>query len=521
MKNPAKTFRNLSLSAIGLSVGLASFSLADASAAEQPNVILIFTDDQGYTDLGIVGADPDVRTPHLDQLARDGVLFTRGYATAPQCVPSRAGLIAGRHQNVFGVDDNHKGPLPLTEVTIADRLQQAGYVTGMVGKWHLSPGPQRIDWDGPQPQGAYNPRNRGFEEYWNGAIGPRYEVNFDLDGNLLADAPQMVNDPRYRVDVQTDAALAFLQRRQDDPRPFFLYLAWYAPHAPLEDPPHYMERMSHVDDYVRRMGLASILAMDDGLGRIREKLEQMGMTENTLIIYMSDNGAPLKVTSYVGSLNTPTVGEKGMQTDGGQRIPYIAAWPGTIPPGQVFDETVSTLDAARATLEVAQANIDERVEGVNWIPWLKGQRSGAVNEALFWRWRSQAAVLSGDWKFIRVGSDPNYRYLFNMQTIGEQTAAHNRINEFPEVAERLERMLMAQADQWHFKGLPQGRPLRPDQDFYDQHVEQTAQALPLGQGETGAYIPWVDGARRPDLRNTNPLEFLQQTGRDSRGNPLN
>lgn len=483
---------------------LSFFSMAGWAANERPNVILIFTDDHGYTDLGIHGVDPDVRTPHLDQLARDGVLFTNAYVTAPQCVPSRAGLLAGRHQNAFGVDDNHKGPLPLSETTIADRLQEAGYVTGMVGKWHLNPGPQHIEWDGPQPPGAYNPRNRGFEEYWNGAMN-RVEINYDLDGNLLEDAPRRMDFPdKYRIDLQTAAALAFLSRREQDDRPFFLYLPYYAPHAPLEDPPHYMERLEHVECYVRRMGLASILAMDDGVGLIRKTLESMGIAENTLIFFTSDNGAPLKETSYVGSLNSPTVGEKGMQTDGGQRVPYIAAWPGTIPGGQVFEEVVSSLDAAFTTLVLAQAPMDDSLEGENLLPWLIGERTGPVHEALYWRWRSQAAVLSDGWKFIRLGDDPKYRYLFNMREIGQETAEHNRIDDYPEITARLERMLEEKADSWHFKGLPEGRPVGADQLFYDQHVEKTLPPQPLGEGRTGRYIPWVDGERRPDLANDRP-----------------
>ncbi len=451
--------------------------------ATRPNIILIFTDDQGYTDLAIHGACPDVRTPNLDQLARDGVLFTHGYVTAPQCIPSRAGLISGRHQNAFGVDDNHGGPLPHSEYTIAERLRDAGYVTGMVGKWHLD---LKVQPEQNQQLPDYFPHRHGFEEYFYGPMG-RYHASHDLDGNPLYDAPQVVNVPYYRIDAQTRAALSFLERREEDDRPFFLYLAYFAPHSPMEDPPQYMERLAHVEEYERRMGLASVLAMDDGLGMIREQLEEMGITENTQIFFISDNGAPEREGAYIGSRNDPMVGEKGMQTDGGQRVPFIAAWPGRIPAGQVFEENVWQLDASATTVALAEAPMDDRIEGVNLIPWLTGEQEGPVHDALYWRWRSQAAILSGHWKFVRLGNER--RYLFDMREVGQETAAHNKIDEYPEIAEELEAKLRAKADTWQTPGLPE-EVVAADRYFFDQHVDQTLDPLPYGEGRVGRYIPW-------------------------------
>lgn len=464
----------------GLLVGVPLF------ADERPNIIIIFTDDQGYTDLGIHGIDPDVRTPNLDRLARDGVLFTSGYVTAPQCIPSRAGLIAGRHQNAFGVDDNTGGPLPHSEYTIARRLRDAGYVTGMVGKWHLNLVPSSTRNGGHEASVDYLPHTHGFEEMFSGSL-QQYHVTHDRRGNPVPNPPQVISEDGFRIDIQTDAALGFLDRRKKDDRPFFLYLAYFAPHAPLQDPPHYMERMSHVEGYTRRMGLASILAMDDGVGLIREKLEEMGQTENTLIFYISDNGAPLRPGAYVGSLNNPMVGEKGMQTDGGQRVPFLLAWPGTIAGGQVFGEAVWSLDAGRTALELANAPIDDRVEGVNLMPWLLGEKSGPVHEALYWRWRSQAAVLSDGWKFIRLGG--KYRYLFDMSELGAQTAEHNRIDEYPELAKRLEQMLRAKSNTWKTVGLEDS--VHPaDLGHYEQHVERTRPPQPLDGGRSGSYRSW-------------------------------
>ncbi len=464
-------------------------------ATRRPNVVIVYTDDQGWTDLGIHGVDPDVRTPHLDQLAREGALFLAGYSTAPQCVPARAGLMAGRHQNAFGVDDNLKGPLPHDEYTLAERLRDAGYVTGMVGKWHLdlvrSP-----DGQGQRSSIAYLPHTHGFEEYFCGSM-QSYQASHDLAGRPLADPPQVITDNRYRVDVQTEAALGFLRRRADDPRPFLLYLAYFAPHSPLEDPPHYMERMAHVEEYARRMGLASILAMDDGMGRIREQLATMGAAANTLIFFTSDNGAPLREGAYVGSHNTPLVGEKGMETDGGQRVPFLAAWPGTIPGGQVFEQPVWSLDITATAVAVANAPLDDRIEGVNLMPWLIGERNGPVHDSLVWRWRSQAAILRGDWKFIRVGDQ--LRYLFEMSDIGKQTAADNKIEEFPAIAAKWEQALQDKADTWAIPGLPD-EPVEADLSFFYQHVEQTLPPLPYGEGRLGRYIPW-----RREPADTTPL----------------
>ena len=219
--------------ALGLGVGFvpcawaeepaAQYSPDTAEAKPPPNVVIVYTDDQGWADLGIHGADPEVRTPRLDQLAREGALFKAAYSTAPQCVPARAGLIAGRHQNAFGVDDNRMGPLPHDEYTIAERLRDAGYVTGMVGKWHLD---LVRNPDGPGQRGSVDhlPHTHGFEEYFCGAM-QRYHASHDLAGRRLDNPPQVIADSRYRIDVQTEAALGFLRRRENDPRPFLLYLA--------------------------------------------------------------------------------------------------------------------------------------------------------------------------------------------------------------------------------------------------------------------------------------------------------
>lgn len=435
-----------------------------AVVPERPNVIIVFTDDHGWADLGIQSVLTDVKTPFTDQLARDGVRFSRGYVTAPQCVPSRAGLMTGRYQTRFDMEDNNGGPLPLSEKTLADRMKAAGYVTGMVGKWHLESliqNPKKPD--GEQPRDAYLPQARGFDEYWQGSR-LNYEVNLDLQGNLIPDGPKKVRDPRFRIDVQTDAALSFMQRRAVDKKPFFLYLAYFAPHVPLEKPPKYMDRFKNVPDETRRMALAAISAVDDGVGRIREFLEQKGLAENTVIFYMSDNGAPTRPGAWDGSLNDPWKGEKGMLTDGGVRLPFIMAWPGHVPAGQVFDKPVISMDATATTVALSGLPVPPEFDGVNLIPFVTGERTDAPHKNLCWRWRSQAAILEDEWKLWFVAPD---RWMLFANT-GTTPETEDVSAQHPEVFSRLRAKLEAFASQQNPPGLP--TELHPgDKNFLTIH----------------------------------------------------
>ncbi|MCA9062438.1 MAG: sulfatase-like hydrolase/transferase, partial [Planctomycetaceae bacterium] len=179
-------------------------TLHAADQSSRPNILLIYSDDHGWADLGLQGIDRNVHTPHLDQLARDGVRFTRGYVTAPQCVPSRAGVITGRYQQRFGVEDNNKGPLPLNELTIAERLKPAGYTSGWVGKSHLDIGSARGGDRNSRILPDHLPHHQGFDEYFRGEMRSYY-ASHDLNGTPFEDAPRLVKDDRFRVTVQTEA----------------------------------------------------------------------------------------------------------------------------------------------------------------------------------------------------------------------------------------------------------------------------------------------------------------------------
>ena len=317
-----KTNRILTLLCSAL---LAAPLTSAADAPRKPNILVIFTDDHGWADLGAQGVNDEIRTPHLDQLAADGVRFTRGYVTAPQCVPSRAGLLTGQHQNRFGVDDNLKGPLPLDVLTLPERLKQAGYVTGMSGKWHLELIKEEGS-DRQRPSVDYMPHVHGFDEYFCGAM-QRYHASHDLDGKPLANAPQEITDKRFRIVAQTEATLRFLERRAGNPgQPWFFYLPWFAPHVPLESPEPWFSKTPAELPLQRRQAMAMIAAMDDGVAEIRAKLRAMGQEENTLIFFIGDNGAPLRKGAWDGSINLPLIGKKACS-------PMAACACPTSPPG--------------------------------------------------------------------------------------------------------------------------------------------------------------------------------------------
>lgn len=460
----------------------AAFSVAMhpswAADAPRPNVLIIYSDDHGWADLGIQGHDKDVRTPNLDQLARDGVRFTRGYVTAPQCVPSRAALITGRYQQRFGVEDNNHGPLPLAQVTIAERLQPAGYTSGWVGKSHLDVGRRegqakqgqtgqgnagKAAGNAPRILPDHMPQHQGFTEYFRGELR-QYHASHGLDGKPFVDAPHLVTDDRFRVVVQTEAALSFLDRRAAEPdKPWLLYLAWYAPHVPLESPEPWFSQTPESLPKERRQALAMIAAMDDGLGRIRQKLREMRADRTTLIFFIGDNGAPLG-KSWNGSRNEPLAGEKGMLAEGGIRTPFVAAWPERWPAGLVYDRPVINLDVAATAAAAAGLPPDPRLDGVDLTPFVTGKSTRDPHERLFWRWGSQAAVLEMPFKLIRLGDRPPL--LFDVTDPEGEQVDRDLAASRPEVVTRLDSQLRS----WAAELQPPG--LMADRSAFSRHHEE-------------------------------------------------
>lgn len=466
-----------------------------AQAAEKPNVIVIFTDDQGYGDLGVYGHQDDVKTPHIDALARDGVVCTAGYITAPQCSPSRAGIMTGRYQQRFGFDSIPDGPLPLEEVTIAERLQKVGYVTGHVGKWHLEPNAVCVDWAKKLypdriKQGRVNlphelrepylPRHQGFDDFFTGEMN-NYWRNFGRKGNDLKRSGERVEFPEseFRLDIQTDAALAFIDRNHA--KPFFLYLCYYAPHVPLAATEKYLSRFPGDMPERRRTALAMMSAMDDGVGKIREKLTGYGVDQNTLIFYISDNGAPLGAQqdmhmkdvlpvdkvgiAWDGSSNKPLTGEKGMLMEGGIRVPYLVSWPAQLPKGKTYDQPVSSLDVAATCMAAVGKPIPTELDGIDLVPLLTGEKTG--ERMLFWRFWNQAAVRQGKWKYLVLGD--GQEYLVDLETdIKEQ---NNLLKAYPEKAEQLRKALAGWTDKLQPKGLPAHPSNNQEEKWYQYYLK--------------------------------------------------
>ena len=480
----------LVLAALGLFIG--AVEAATNSAPPKPNIIVILTDDLGYADLGVQVQEKDVRTPNLDRMAAEGVRCTAGYITAPQCSPSRAGLITGRYQQRFGIDTIPDCPMPLEQVTIAERLKPAGYTSGMVGKWHLDPNALCTAWaaknlPNQKPNAAgrvaipeaqrqrYLPKAQGFDEYFCGELTQFY-ANFDLAGKDLP--PRWVKDERFRVDVQTDAALAFLKRNHD--KPFFLYLCYYAPHTPLELPPAYAGQFTNEMALRRRAALAMMAGVDHGVGRIFAALKEHGIDQNTLVFFTSDNGAPVHgrrdspldqdMGGWDGSLNTPWVGEKGMLSEGGIRVPFVLRWPGTLPAGKVYSQPASSLDIAATANALARLPADKQLDGVNLIPFLTGRGTGVPHGALYWRFWSQAALREGRWKLLSNAQEPDK--LFDLES--DEHERHNLASGNPDKVAALRRKLEAWTMELEPKGMPGAKLNDQERGWYREYFTNHA-----------------------------------------------
>ena len=428
-----------------------------------PNVILFFTDDHGFADLGIHGQEADVQTPHTDQLARDGVLFEQGYVTAPQCSPSRAGLMTGVFQARFGMDNNRQGPLPLELKTMADHMRALGYRTGMAGKWHLDVDQNnRQNLPSSTDESLYRPGARGFDEFFEGRRHSWF-ASHTAEGEPVPHAEHPIQDQRDRIGLATAWSQAFIRRHHE--QPFFLYVPYFAPHVPLEAPAQDLEVFAGVSEEKRRIALAMIHAMDRGVGAIRDTLAGLELTNRTLIIYAGDNGAPTIDHLANGSLNTPLAGEKGMLTEGGIRVPFILSWPGTLPEGARYPHMVSTLDLLPTMRAAASADPAPGLDGKNLLPAPQSTPPTPVHERLYWRFLTQSAVREADWKLIVLGDGTEL--LFDMRA--PLLERENLAKEHADVVDRLRTDLQAWADGLQPPGLSSG-PLHPgDRQFFSHH----------------------------------------------------
>lgn len=446
-----------------------SRSLTQEKAAKDnspPNVIIILTDDQGYQDVGFNGCT-DIPTPNIDRIPQNGVKFTNGYVSYAVCGPSRAGLITGRYQDRFGFgrnplfapNDPNMG-LPLSEETLADALNRSGYHSIAIGKWHLG------------AHESQRPLNRGFDEFFGFLTGGHryFPEEWTLDNisgvkaqndayrTKLLRNDTRIDEQEYLTDALSREAVRFIEENAN--RPFFVYLAYNAPHTPLQATEKYLSRFEHIKDKRRRTYAAMVSAVDDGVGRVLDKLEELKISDNTIVFFLSDNGGPYKTN---GSINDPLREGKGSLYEGGIRVPFAMQWPAKVKGGQVYEEPVISLDIFATTTQYAGVKPKHPLDGVNLVPFLNGERSGAPHEFLFWRKFDQGryAVRGGAMKWVKEGAKDE---VFNLvQDIGEQSSLES-MDQYRPLLESY-RQWEAQMKDPVFMGLQQDREytrLHPD-----------------------------------------------------------
>jgi arylsulfatase A-like enzyme len=430
---------------------------AVGNAGEKPNLLLIVADDMGYGDLSSYGS-LQISTPNLDRLAEGGVRCTDGYVSSSVCAPSRAGLMTGRYGSRFGFEHNLSRPehvakeflgIPLDEPLLPERLKTLGYRTGLVGKWHLG-----------ESVPEHHPMARGFDFFF-GMLGGSHAYWPEVDKNklLYGDAPPESIRTPYLTDWFTLEALDFLRGEgkaaveEEEHRPWFLFLSYNTPHGPMQAKPEDLEAYAHIQNKTRRKYCAMQRCMDENIGRILDSLEASGELENTLIVFLSDNGGSVEVSHAV---NAPLRGTKGTFLEGGIRVPTIYHWPAELKPS-VYTRPVLSLDvlatfvsAAGGTPPPALVRQERKgrskkqgpiYDGVDLVPFFSGTRVEDPHEALFWRMALRgSAVRSGDWKLVRPNSQPPQLYDLS-EDVGE---THDLHQEHPEVAARL----LAELNEW-------------------------------------------------------------------------
>ncbi|SDE57618.1 sulfatase-like hydrolase/transferase [Cellulophaga baltica] len=384
-----------------------------------PNILFILCDDLGYADVGFNGST-DITTPNLDQLAQDGSILTSAYVAHPFCGPSRAALLTGRYPHTIGSQFNlpangastGKG-ITAQEQFISVPMQEAGYYTGAIGKWHLG------------ETTAYHPNNRGFDDFYGFLAGghkyfpeeyrQQYKRQKEAGAKIINDYVlplehngTTLQENEYLTDAFSREASRFIREAKNKNKPFFLYLAYNAPHVPLEAKKEDLDKFKHIEDKDRRTYAAMVYAIDRGVGSIVKNLKKTGQFENTLIIFLSDNGGH---TGH-GANNFPLTGRKGDTWEGGYRVPMFFHWPNKVPKGQKFDFPVSSLDFYPTLNYLAGATIPENkiLDGKNiWEAFTSNQNPHDKETLFAMRHRegyTDVAARQNDWKAVKVHQEP-------------------------------------------------------------------------------------------------------------------
>jgi arylsulfatase A-like enzyme len=497
MKISSKAIAALSIVAVGAGLIFTGLHFSVAKAAppsRQPNVIVILADDLGYADISAYKIDR-FHTPNIDRIGMQGVRFTDGYASAPVCGPSRAGLQTGRYQERFGFEYNN-GPaarearegygLDTNEITMAQLMKRAGYHTGVFGKWHLG------------SQDQFYPTNRGYDEFIGFLPGqtsyidpdrPDVELSTaDSPGNAdnpeggrapepgkkareyyrnkfsqILDGPNRTvvqNNDQYLTDYLGDKDSDFVSRNAQSGKPYFLYAAFNAVHEPLMVTKKYYDRFPNIKNQQQRVYTAMVAALDDNVGKILDAVDRSGQADNTIIYFASDNGC----AAYVPGLCScdPLRGGKLSHYEGGTRVPFMMRWPGHIKPGTVYRQVASLLDILPTSVAVAGGQLpkDRFYDGVDIMPYVTGRKSGTPHDLLVWRRRPLVSIRKGDWKLWESVNDDTgkygeYKLLFNLKNdLHEDT---NLADKNPEKVKELEGLIQ----QWSKDMTSAKWPSRP------------------------------------------------------------
>jgi arylsulfatase A-like enzyme len=448
----------------------------------KPNVLLIVSDDLGYNDFGFQGCK-DIKTPFLDGMAKQSERFTNAYVTAPVCGASRAGILTGRYQQRHSFEDTPLGNagLNVNEKTIADAFKGGGYVTGIVGKWSVGTAEQ------------YRPLNRGFDEFFGflgmlhpyipGPIDPKLGTLLtetprpgfggqgrapaprdgppigngmvNSPGNFIGNSPgkfirgdQEVDEPSYSTDAFTREAISFMTRHRSEP--FFLYLCYNASHSPLQPPKKYLDQYPDLKGK-RQMYAATTTALDDGVRDVMASLRQLGLEENTLVVFINDNGGAI---DDIGADNSPLAGAKFQLWEGGIRVPMLAYWKGHIPEGKEIDQPIISLDLFPTYMAVAglQPPAGKELEGINLLPVLTAGKSdpAQMERPLYWRSNNLKAVRKGKWKLTIPQAGIAAPLLFDI--VADPGEDKNVAAEHPDVVAELNTLW----NKWNEKNKPIG-----------------------------------------------------------------
>ncbi len=400
--------------------------------AEQPNFVILYSDDAGYADFGF---QPDCAqemknlTPFIDSIAKDGVRFSNAYMSGAVCSPSRAGLMTGRYQQRFGYDNNlppgTQSGLDLNQTFGAKRLREFGYKTGLIGKWHLG------------YPAEFHPNQRGFDHFYGLLQGSRsyFPINNVSPHRVILNNTTPTEEGGYVTDRFGDAACHFIIENKDSP--FYLFVSFTAPHGPNQPKESDKHRTKHLEKKKRALYAGLIVSLDDNVGKILQCLKDQGLEENTLVIFTNDNGGQI----LTGAVNTPLRGRKGMMFEGGIRVPWAIRWPGKTTAGSVIDDPVIALDILPTLVEASGNKVEPswKLDGSSLYRRLIGEVDQLPERSLFWRKggsKGDRAMRQSKWKVVDLRSKATAPQLFDLDA--DISEANDLASQQPE---RLETML--------------------------------------------------------------------------------